>query len=42
MLSEYPHSNNHELNLDWLLDKVQELENKIKELEDKIDELNIP
>lgn len=30
---QFPYTNLHDLNLDWLLKKIEELENRIKELE---------
>ena len=33
---EYPYSNLHELNLDWLIDKMKELEGEMDGLEEKI------
>ena len=32
---QFPYTNMHDLNLDWLLKKIEELENRIKELEAK-------
>ena len=30
---QFPYTNLHDINLDWLLKKIEELENRIKELE---------
>lgn len=30
---QFPYTNLHDLNLDWLLKKIEELEKRIKELE---------
>lgn len=30
---QFPYTNLHDLNLDWLLKKIEEVENRIKELE---------
>lgn len=32
----FPYADLHNLNLDWLLAKVKELEEKVKELEDRV------
>lgn len=35
----FPYTNFHDMNLDWLLQKVQELEEKVKELEERVEAL---
>lgn len=36
---EYPYGNTQELNLDWVLETVKDLETRVEELEDRVTEL---
>lgn len=36
---EYPYGNTQELNLDWILETVKDLETRVEELEDRVTEL---
>ena len=36
---EFPYGNFQELNLDWVLDKIKELEERVTELEERVTEL---
>lgn len=36
---EYPYGNTQELNLDWVLETVKDLEDRVEELEDRVTEL---
>lgn len=36
---EYPYGNTQELNLDWVLETVKDLEDRVEELEDHVTEL---
>ena len=38
----FPYTNFHDLNLDWLLKKVEELERRVEELERRVEELENP
>ena len=35
----YPYGNTQELNLDWVLETVKDLEDRVEELEDRVTEL---
>lgn len=39
-LHKYPYTNLHELNLDWILDKIKELEETVKAFRTELDEFN--
>lgn len=39
-LHKYPYTNLHELNLDWILDKIKELEDSVKAFRVELDEFN--
>lgn len=36
---EYPYGNTQELNLDWVLETIKDLEDRVEELEDRVTEL---
>ena len=36
---KFPYTNFQELNLDWVLETVKELEDRVEELEDRVTEL---
>ena len=36
---EYPYGNTQELNLDWVLETIKELEDRVEELEGRVTEL---
>ena len=36
LFEQFPYSNFHELNLDWILQKIKELEEKVDSIEDRI------
>ena len=38
----FPYVNYHDLNLDWILKKVEELEKRIEELEQRVEDLENP
>lgn len=40
-INKYPYTDNHELNLDWVLKKIKELEARVKELEEKLEEVTV-
>lgn len=37
--NKYPYTDNHELNLDWMLKKIKELEDRVKALEEQLEEV---
>lgn len=39
LIDKYPYTNFHELNLDWLLKRIKELETKVAQLEARVKEL---
>lgn len=36
---EFPYGNSQELNLDWVLETIKDLEDRVEELEERVDEL---
>ncbi len=36
---EYPYGNTQELNLDWVLETIKDLEDRVEELEERVTEL---
>ena len=36
LFEQFPYSNFHELNLDWILQKIKELDEKVDSIEDRI------
>lgn len=36
---EYPYGNTNELNLDWILETIKNLEDRVEELEERVTEL---
>lgn len=36
---EYPYGNTNELNLDWILETIKDLEDRVEELEERVTEL---
>ncbi len=36
---EYPYGNTQELNLDWILETIKDLEDRVEDLEDRVNEL---
>lgn len=36
---EFPYGNSQELNLDWVLETIKNLEDRVEELEERVDEL---
>lgn len=36
---EFPYGNSQELNLDWILETIKNLEDRVEELEERVDEL---
>ena len=35
----FPYANYHDLNLDWIVEKIKELEQEIKDLQARVEEL---
>lgn len=36
---EFPYGNSQELNLDWILETIKDLEDRVEELEERVNEL---